>query len=116
MLSTCGDCLNSGDQDRARRCDFVMLIVKSVFVLTLNWLENRLKVRIYDKRSFVRVAKLPEFNVGLLSVWSRKHVQHRHKVLAGAKTLMFNKGLFGVKASKTSAAYIFAILMLRYIK
>ena len=93
-----------------------MLVVKSVFVLALNWLENRLKVRIYYKRSLVRVTELSELNVGLFSVWSRKLVQHRHKVLAGAKPLMVGKGLFGVKASKASSAYIFTFFMLCYIK
>ena len=93
-----------------------MLVVKSVFVSALDWFKNRLEINIYNERRLVGVAKLSEFYVRLLSVWSRKHMQHRHKVLAGAKTLMFGKGLFVVKASKVSSAYIFAMLMLRYIK
>ena len=93
-----------------------MLVVKCVFVLALNWLENLFKVRIYDELSLVRVAELPEIYVNLFSVWSRKHVQHRHIVLAGAKTLMFGKGLFVVKTSKASSAYIFKFFMLCDIK
>ena len=93
-----------------------MLVVKSIFVSAVDWLEYRLKVCIYDERSLVRVPELPEFNVGLLSVGSWKHVQHRHNVLVGAKMLMFCKGLVGVKPSKESSAYIFAMLKLRYIK
>ena len=92
-----------------------MLVVKCVVVSAFDWLENRLKVCIYDKRSLIGVAELPKFDVGLLTVRSRKHVQHRHKVLAGAEFLVAFESTLKSEVSETAGTNILTVFMFCYI-
>ena len=93
----------------------MLLGVGCLLCLSINRLENGLKVRIDHERRHGAILVIVELQLRLFGVWREKHVEHRHEVVAGAELLVTPAAFFIPKMSEAAKADILLFFVVRYI-